>query len=237
MVSVTARVDGDVRALVDAARVDVADAFREAVVTTAGRVHGDMRTQTRAAGLGRGLENAWRSQVYPKSEATKTLRPAGQVYSKAVVLHDAFIAGATITARRGRYLVIPTAEAEAMGFATTREARDPGKRVPAGQLRRAAQYRAAIAKLGAENIRDIPLPNGRRLIVYQVPQGQGRGKGRVFRGPRLTRVGFRRGQDVPLFVLVPQVRLAPRLDLEAAKQRAETTFVRALDTSVARVTE
>ena len=234
MVTVSARVDGDVRALVDAARVDVADAFREAVVATAGRVHADMRTQTRAAGLGRGLENAWRSQVYPKSEATKTLRPAGQVYSKAVVLHDAFIAGATITARRGRYLVIPTPEAEAMGFATTREARDPGRRVPAGQLRRAAQYRAAIAKLGAENIRDIPLPNGRRLIVYQVPQG--RGKGRVFRGPRLTRVGFRRGQDVPLFILVPQVRLAPRLDLEAAKARAETTFVRALDTSVARVT-
>lgn len=235
MVTVSARVDGDVRALVDAARVDVADAFREAVVNTAGKVHADMRTQTRAAGLGRGLENAWRAQVYPKSEANKTLHPAGLVHSKAVVLHDAFIAGATITARRGRYLVIPTAEAEAMGFATTREARDPTKRVPAGQLRRAAQYRAAIAKLGAENIRDIPLPNGRRLIVYQVPQG--RGKGRVFRGPRLTRVGFRRGQDVPLFILIPQVRLAPRLDLNAAKARAETTFVRALDTSLARVTE
>ncbi len=234
MTVVTARVEGDPRAIFDDARRDIADAFRAGVVHTAGAVRTDLRTQTRAAGLGRGLENAWRSEVYPASPTNKTLRPAGQVFSKAVVLHDAFISGATITARRGRYLVIPTREAEAMGFATSRTGRE-GKTVPFGQLHRAARYRAAIDKLGAENIRDIPLRGGRRLIVYQVPQGRGAGK--VFRGPRLTRVGFRRGQDVPLFILVPQVRLARRLDLDAATQRAETTFVRALDTSIGRIAD
>ncbi len=197
-------------------------------------MQGDLRTQTRAAGLGRGLENAWQSEVYPPSAANKTLRPSGQVFSKSVVLHRAFMLGATITSKRGRYLVIPTKEAEAMGFATSRIGRD-GDPVPFGQLYRVARYRAAIDKLGSENIRDIPLPGGRRLIVYQVPQG--RGKGRVFRGPRLTRVGFRRGQDVPLFILVPQVRLARRLDLDAAKLRAASTFVRALDVSLGRVTD
>ncbi len=234
MTVVTARVEGDPRAIFDEARKDIADAFRSGVVHTAGQVQTDLRTQTRAAGLGRGLENAWRSEVYPRSPATKTLRPAGQVFSRAVVLHDVFTMGATITARRGRYLVIPTKEAEAMGFATSRTGRGGGA-VPFGQLHRAARYRAAIDKLGAENIRDIPLPNGRRLIVYQVPQG--RGAGRVFRGPRLTRVGFRRGQDVPLFLLVPQVRIARRLDLDAATLRAETTFVRALDVSIGRVAD
>lgn len=231
MVSVTARVEGDLPAILRQARDETSDALREGVTLTAGRVQADMRTQTRAAGLGQGLERAWRNRVYPQRATTKTFRPAGLVYSNAVVLHDAFISGATITAKRGLYLVIPTKEAEAMGFATTREGREGGRRVPAGQLRRAARYREAIAKLGAENIKVIPLDRGRRLIVYVVPQG--RGKGRVFRGPRVgQRVAFRRGQDVPLFLMVPQVRLAPRLDLAAAALRGETTFVRAVDTSL-----
>ncbi len=232
MVAVTARVEGDLPAVLEDVRAGISGALREGVTAGTDRTRDDLRAQVRAAGLGRGLEKAWRSEVYPRRATTETLRPAGLVFSKATVVHDAFIAGATITARRGRYLVIPTAEAEAMGFATTREGRDGG-RVPGGQLRRAARYREAIAKLGAENIRDIPLPNGRRLIVYRVPEG--RGRGRVFRGPRLSRVAFRRGSDVPLFVLVPSVRLAPRLDFDAAVTRAETTLVRALDVSLDRL--
>lgn len=230
MVTVSARVDGDLRAVLREVQDDASDALREGVGIATGRLQGDLRTQTRAAGLGEGLTKAWQAELYPRRASTKTLHPAGLVYSKAVVLHDAFVAGATITARRGRYLVIPTREAEAMGFATTTEGRG-GKYIAFNRLRRAAQYRAAIAKLGAENIRDIPLPNGRRLIVYRVPDG--RGKGRVFRGPRLTRVGFRRGQDVPLFIMVPQVRLAPRLDFDAAVARAENILVRAVDVSLA----
>ena len=231
MVSVTARVEGDLPAILRQARDETSDALREGVTLTAGRVQADRRTQTRAAGLGRGLEKAWQDTVYPKRATTKTFRPAALVFSKSVVLHDAFIHGATITAKRGRYLVIPTKEAAAMGFATTRESRKPGEAVPAGQLRRAARYREAIAKLGSENIKVIPLDRGRRLIVYVVPQG--RGKGRVFRGPRLgERVAFRRGQDVPLFVMVPQVRLASRLDLDSAAMRGETTFFRAVETSL-----
>ncbi len=233
MVSVTARVEGDLPAILEDVRADISGALRDGVTAGTDRTQADLRAQVRAAGLGRGLEKAWQSEVYPPRAATKTLRPAGLVYSKATVVHDAFIAGATIVSRRGRYLVIPTAEAESMGFATTREARKAGDTVPAGQLRRAARYREAIAKLGAENIRDIPLPNGRRLIVYRVPEG--RGRGRVFRGPRLSRVAFRRGSDVPLFVLVPSVRLAPRLDFDAAVTRAESTFVRALDVSLDRL--
>ena len=230
MVTVSARVDGDLRVVLREVQNDASDALREGVGLATGRLQGDLRTQTRAAGLGEGLAKAWQAELYPRRASTKTLHPAGLVYSKAVVLHDAFIGGATITARRGRYLVIPTREAEAMGFATTTEGRG-GKYIAFNRLRRAARYRTAIDKLGRENIRDIPLPNGRRLIVYRVPQG--RGKGRVFRGPRLTRVGFKRGQDVPLFILVPQVRLAPRLDFDAAVAHAENVLIRAVDVSLA----
>lgn len=231
MVEVTATVVGDLRVVLREIQDDVAGALREGVGHSTRSTQADLRAQTRAAGLGHGLEKAWQTEFYPRNPTVKTLRPAGLVFSKAVVLHDAFIAGATITARRGRYLVIPTREAEAMGFATTTEGRG-GKHIAFNRLRRAARYRAAIDALGAENIRDIPLPNGRRLIVYRVPSG--RGKGMLYRGPDRTRITFRRGSDVPLFIMVPQVRLAPRLDFEAALSRAETTLVRALDASLQR---
>lgn len=220
MVRVDAHIDGDLRAILEEARDEAADALRQGMRRASDRVQADLRTQTRAAGLGGKLEKAWRVQLYPSRASTRTLRPAGLVYSNATLVHDAFIEGATITARRGRYLVIPTREAEAMGFARTAESRKGGP-IPGGQLRRAARYRAAIDKLGPENIRDIPLAGGRRLIVYRVPQG--RGQGRTVRA-RGGGVAFRRGADVPLFILVPQVRLAPRLDFAGAQTRAEAVL-------------
>ena len=228
MVSIIAKAEGDIAAILRDARDQTAAALREGVTLTAERVQADLRSQVRAAGLGRKLEKAWQDRVYPKEASNKTFRPAGLVYSKSVVLHDTFMYGATITARRGRYLAIPTREAEAMGLATTTTSRSGGA-IPGGQLRRAARIRGIALLLGAENLRDIPLPQGRRLIVYRPPAGRGkretlRSKGRA--------VAFERGRDVPLFLLVPQVRLAPRLDFDAAAAAGESTFVRAVDTSL-----
>ena len=44
---------------------------------------------------------------YPRSRK-RTFNPAALVYSKSTVLHDAFDAGPTVTAKRSRFLVIPT---------------------------------------------------------------------------------------------------------------------------------
>lgn len=66
--------------------MDVADAFREAVIHSIGRMQTAPWTQTRAAGLGRGLESVGRPEIYPSSPANETLPPVGLMYSEAVVL-------------------------------------------------------------------------------------------------------------------------------------------------------
>lgn len=209
-------VDGDIAAIIDEERVLLARDLRTGMVAAAAAVQAELRGQVRGAGLGAGLEKAWQKQVYPRT-ANRSLSPAGLVYSKSTILHQAFSAGATISARSGRYLAIPTREAEALGFATTNTTRAGGG---TGAIpRRASMVRLAIERLGAENTRTIDLKSGRKLIVYTVPAG--RGPGRNFRS-KGGGIGFRRGAEVPLFVLVPQVRLRPRLDVAGVRSRTES---------------
>lgn len=181
----------------------------------------DLRTRTRAAGLGNGLEKAWRANTYPPGNS-KTLRPAGLIYSKATVLHRAFAEGATITAKRSKYLAIPTKEAEALGYARTKTARVGGS-VPGGQMRRASQVQALVKRLGPENVRVAPARGGKRVVIYTPPAG--RGKGKVVRGRKgASNLGFQRGKGVVMFVLVKQTRLRAKLDLAAAQKQAEATL-------------
>lgn len=186
-----------------------------AMRVASGAVRDELRGQVRAAGIGKGLEKAWQVVTYPK-EGKTSLGPAGLVFSKASLLHAVYADGALISARNGRYLAIPTREAEALGFATTNTTRPGplGSTGTGGIPRRESQVQRAIQRLGAKNVRFVPIQGGRQLVVYHVPDG--RGPGRSF--PK--KVGFKRGIDVPLFVLVPQVRLRPRLDIEGVRSRA-----------------
>ena len=189
--------------------------LKAATQAAADALQADLRGQVRAAGLGLGLEKAWNRQVYPKSGAT-TLHPAALVFSKATLLHDVFVKGATIRARRGRYLAIPTREAEAMGLAksgTTRGGKGVGA-IP----RRASMVADAIARLGDKNIEVLPGQRGQRLIAYRRPV-----KGGAGRKPAVA---------VVLFILVPTVRLNPRLDLAGAIQRATANFAAEIGAAV-----
>ena len=208
---ISGSVEGSIAAAIAEQTDGVADGLRRGMTAAGQAVQAELRAQVQAAGLGPGLEKAWQRTSYPRGGA-RTLSPAELIYSKSTVLHRVFSEGATISATQGRFLAIPTRECEALGFATTNTTR-AGKGT--GSIpRRASQVEAAIAALGAANTRTIDLANGRKLIVYHVPDG--RGPGKSFRG----KVGFRRGQDVPLFILVPQVRLRPVLDIEGVRARA-----------------
>lgn len=79
-----------------------------------------------------------------------TLHPASLVYSQATILHQVFSEGADITARAGRYLAIPTREAELMGFATTN--RDRGGKGSGSIPRRASMVADAIKALGSPSV-------------------------------------------------------------------------------------
>jgi hypothetical protein len=203
---IVAAIAGDLRQIIEQQQDGVADAMRQGVVRASTRLQADLRSQVRAAGLGAGLEKAWRLQLYPTGK--RTIHPAGLVFSKSTVLHGVFAEGATIAAKGGRWLVIPMPAAEKMGLATTDTSRKGGA-VPGGALRRASQYGEAMERLGEHNMRVATLSGGRKLVLYR-PGNQRRGKAR--------------GEEVPLFLLVPQVRLTPRLTMAAAERDAAATL-------------
>lgn len=189
---VVVEVSGDLRKMLEEQRDTLADAVRDAVHTAAENLQTDLRMQTRGAGLGPGLEKAWRLQKYPTGR--RTTRPAGLVYSKATFLHDVFINGASMEG----LMFVPTHQAMAMGYGQTNISRKGGT-VPGGQLRRTAMVQRALALLGKKNIFQIPLPGGKALVLYRPPG---------------------RGKPIPMFVIIRQSTLAPRIDLEGAVQRA-----------------
>lgn len=227
------RITGEVTDALQEALADgqsaLARDLRRGMEAAATAVQADLRGQTRAAGLGAGLEKAWQKQVYPRSAGGKSLNPAALVYGKSRTLFTVFSEGATIIPKKGRFLAIPTKEAEALGFAETRTTRTGGG---SGAIpRRSSMVALAVQRLGEKNVRVVPAKGGRMLMLYRVPAG--RGEGRAFRGPRGTSVGFRRGADVPIFVLVPSVRLKARLDLNAARTRANATLASEIGAALA----
>ncbi len=102
-----ARIVGDLRIILDGELDKVADASRLAVDDASAALQEELRAQVRGAGLGMGLEKAWRRNLYPGGR-TKTLHPAALVFSKATKLHAAYNVGGLIRGRSGQYLAIPT---------------------------------------------------------------------------------------------------------------------------------
>lgn len=178
-----------------------------------------LRQQVRAAGLGQGLERAWRLEHFPPAERT-SLHPASLVYSKATALHRAFGQGGIIEARGGRWLAIPLPEAIARGWDRALVDRKGGALSGAAQPRRFAQTRLAARVLG--DLRFVPLGQGKALLVADPPKAE---RHRVKYAAGRRDVALPAGErGVPLFVLVRQVRLRKVLDFDGAAQAAGARF-------------
>lgn len=194
-------IQGDLKDFLEGELTDLAREVREAVNAAAEGLRDELREQVRAAGLGAGLEKAWRSEVYPKGR-TRTLKPAGLVYSKATVLHQAYIEGPTIVAG-GKYLVIALPEAVRMGFGYASDLPRGNRGIPAGARRKYSQLGRAIAQLGKENLRVVPGHKlGRLVVLYEKP----------------TR-SKTKPAPMPLFVLVRSVRVRKALDLDGPAEK------------------
>lgn len=226
----TARVVGRLDDVIDAQAAELSDHLRRAVATSASRLRDELRDQVRAAGLGRGLEKAWREVVYPQRRV-RTFRPAGLVYSNATLLHEVFDEGATVVARRSKYLVIPTKAGERLGLGEVRSSRKGGS-IPGRATRRYADLGAFADRIGAEVVsaskaRNAPPELGRRH--------RGGGSRIVLTGARggdLTAVLHRRGaQPVVVAVLKPSVRIARRTDIAGAARRAEATLASLIESA------
>jgi hypothetical protein len=170
-----------------------------------------LRGQVTAAGLGSRLAQTWRSRVYPPTET----RAAGEVWTVAPLIIQGFDEGATIIARSGsRWLAIPTANVPPRAW---------GSKAPGGHPRRLmtpVEVEAAFNR----DLRTV-LPPGRRVGYLLMDQLVTARSGHGFRPatPRRLAQG-RSAVPVLMFVLVPQVTLAKRLDLAGAVAAIEAEF-------------
>jgi hypothetical protein len=158
-----------------------------AVRTETDQVKQELRKQVTSAfgGNARGIANAWRSQVFPRTG--QSLRPAGLIWTKVPNVVDAFERGALIRAKGGRkFLAIPTGFNAARG----RRGRDgKGIRVTPAQMVASQQAFLRPFKSGLGFVWCLPLYEARG-----VGRGRrGRGRTQVIAGasPRSARVTAR----------------------------------------------
>ncbi|MCE8540253.1 hypothetical protein KBY27_22540 [Ruegeria pomeroyi] len=151
------------------------------------------RGQISGAGLGRRLANSIRSQTFPK--AGESLNAAALVWSKAPVIVGAHDTGPLIRSKDGFWLAIPLPAA--------------GKSLRGGRITPGEWERRRGLRL-----RFVYRRRGPSLLV-----AEGRLNSRGLGVASRSKTGRGRA-TVPIFLLVPQVRLPKRLDLGRDAERA-----------------
>lgn len=174
----------------------------EKAVTSAMRAAGsglksDWRTQITRARLGQRLANTIRSKTYPA--AGESLEAAALVWSNAPQIIGAHDTGPLIRSKDGFWLAIPT---PAAGKGSRGKALTPGE----WERRRGLRLRFIYRR------------NGPSLLV-----AEGRLNSRGLGVASRSKTG--RGKStVPIFLLVPQVKLTKRLDLAQDATRAQAAI-------------
>ncbi|SIR08541.1 hypothetical protein SAMN05421641_12418 [Paracoccus thiocyanatus] len=151
------------------------------------------RAQVVGAGMGQRLARTIRSETWPKHK--HSMNAASMVWTRAPVLIDAHDSGPLIRGKNGLWLAIPT---EAAGKARSGKRPTPDEwRAKTGLKLIFVHRRAGPSLLIAE----ARLTKHGRAVPSRSKTGRG-----------LT--------SVPIFLLVPQVRLRKRLDLERPARAA-----------------
>ena len=158
----------------------------------------EWRRQIQSAGLGSRLARTIRSATYPQRRPSSSA--AALIWTRAPLLIDVFENGATIRGKDGLFLAIPT---EAAGTRIGTQRITPGLWEQRTGMRLRFIYR-----------RNLP-----SLLVADDARINTRGRAAANRR-RVRRDGIRTGSvTVPIFILVPQVTLRPRLDLASGSRR------------------
>lgn len=171
----------------------------EKAVTTAMQNAGaglkaDWRGQITGAGLGQRLARSIRAANYPKGQPS--LNAAALVWSKAPVIIGTHDTGPLIRSKDGLWLAIPT---PAAGKGARGRRLSPGE----WERRRGLRLRFVYRRRGPSLLVADGRLNNRGLGVASRSK-TGRGKA-----------------TVPIFLLVPQVKLAKRLNLARDAERAQ----------------
>jgi hypothetical protein len=193
-----AAIAGDLRKIMAEAIKDAEDAVTAAMRQAADGLKADLRRQVTEAGMGQRLANTWRAELYPKGQ--KSIKAAGFVFTRAPTIIRAFDQGAVIKSKHGFWLAIPT---PAAGIGARGKRMTPGlwEQMHGSRLR--FIYRRGVPSLlVAENMRARTGKRG----------GFAKGSASALRSGRgMT--------SVVMFILVPQVSLKKRLDVDGAAER------------------
>ncbi|NHQ74542.1 hypothetical protein HAT86_08690 [Roseovarius gahaiensis] len=188
------KIDGDITAVMAAELAAGEKAVTKAVADAGAGVKQDWRAQITGTGLGPRLARTIRSAIYPKGQTS--LNAAALVWSRAPAIVGAHNTGPLIRSKDGFWLAIPT---EAAGKGTRGKALTPGD----WERRRGLRLRFVYRR------------NGPSLLVADGRLNK-RGLGVASR----SKTGRGRA-TVPIFLLVRQVKLRKRLDLEKAATIAQ----------------
>ncbi|MBF0563190.1 MAG: hypothetical protein HQL37_14530 [Alphaproteobacteria bacterium] len=200
-------IQGDLRQILEQKIQDMARAATDAVAEVGQRLKEDLRGQVVRAGLGTRLANTWQMKFYP-SGGQPSLGAAAYLYSKAPLLINAFNEGVVITGKDGLWLAIPTSACPK---------RVGGKRVTPAGLETAWGIR----------LRFIFRRGRPSLLVAEMRSSRSRDG--VLRRPSQRAIQNNVGMTTaPLFILVPQVKLKKRLDIEGARASAPEMLAMAL---------
>ena len=199
-------IDGDLSASLESEIAAAEKAVTLLGVTRTGEaLKAAWRAQVTGAGLGRRLANAIRANRYPRSG--ESISAASLVFSRAAEITDAFDRGVLIRSKHGLWLAIPTAAAGTRGVGRA------ARITPLGWERRTGMRLRFVFRRGRPS-----------LLVADDARVNARGLAAAKRGRR-RRDGMLTGAaTVVIFLLVPQVRLAKRLDLARDAERAHAAL-------------
>jgi hypothetical protein len=179
-------IEGDLKALMTREVLSGQRAVSSAMGQAAGLIKEGWRAQVTGSGLGARLAKTVRSATYPKGAAS--LNAAALVWSKAPEIMFANEKGATIRSADGFWLAIPT---PAAGTGPG------GRRLTPGEWEKKRGLR----------LRFVFRPGRPGLLVAD---GRQNSKGLGVKSGSKTGRGM---ATVPIFILVPQVRLRKRLNV------------------------
>lgn len=159
----------------------------------------DLRQQIAGAGLGQRLANTWRSEIYPKGQ--NSIRAAGLVFSKAPSIVRAYADGAVIRSKHGFFLAIPTPAAGKYGDG--KQKMNPG----------------LWERMHGARLKFVYRRRGPSLLVAESLRARA-GKRGGFAKASASALRTGRGlATVPMFILVPQVTIKKRLDVDGAANK------------------
>lgn len=195
-----ASIDGDLTAIATEILQEAETAVTRGVFDSGRGLRNDWRGQVRASGLGSRLANSVRQADFPRTGTS--LRAASLVWTKAPDILHAFDAGALIRGKDGLWLAIPLPAAGLTGIG--RQRITPSRWEQRTGMRLRFVYRR----------------NGPSLLVADDARLSSRGLAAA-KGGRRRRDGVLTGaQTVPVFLLLRQVKMPKKLDLDGLAREA-----------------